>query len=383
MSHPENRIPSHDTANEESSSESPLLSVANTGTQDDGSENDDPATETSGESGNDEEHGDDENGNEEHHAGEEHGDDHGGEHGEAASPMDVYLDPNDLIHHVQDTHYFEFPAPNLKYKDTIKVHIPNPLGFTDENPAIAVPENDFVSPITFRPTKFMVLEVIGAVLIAVVFIRFANKIKNGERPKGRFSNFLEAMIVFVRDDIVRPAIGTKDANRYLPFIWTIFFFVLTLNLFGMIPFMGTATGALGCTAALALITFCIVLGAGMKRLGVVGFWKAQAPHMELPPAMQYTLVPAIWAIEVFGLFIKHLVLAVRLFANMFAGHLVLAVFIAFIGVTWGQWLLIGVMPASIIASVLISLLEILVALIQAYVFAFLASLFIGAAIHPH
>ncbi len=83
------------------------------------------------------------------------------------------------------------------------------------------------------------------------------------------------------------------------------------------------------------------------------------------------------------MFIKHIVLAVRLFANMFAGHLVLGAFVAFIGVTWGTWLVIGVLPGSIVASVLISLLELLVALIQAYVFAFLASLFIGAALHPH
>ena len=99
--------------------------------------------------------------------------------------------------------------------------------------------------------------------------------------------------------------------------------------------------------------------------------------------MKVPMVTGIWLIEIFGLFIKHMVLAVRLFANMFAGHMVLAVMVGFIGAAWGlsiNWL---VTPAAIGSSVAISLLEVLVAFIQAYVFAFLTALFIGSAIHPH
>ena len=118
-------------------------------------------------------------------------------------------------------------------------------------------------------------------------------------------------------------------------------------------------------------------------MGFVGFMKAQAPHLDINPALKMVLLPMIWAIEMFGLFIKHMVLAVRLFANMFAGHLVVGVFVAFIGVTWGSALIWGVAPVTILASVAINLLELLVAFIQAYVFAFLTSLFIGTAIHPH
>jgi F-type H+-transporting ATPase subunit a len=169
----------------------------------------------------------------------------------------------------------------------------------------------------------------------------------------------------------------------LPFLWTIFFFILTLNLLGLIPLLGSATGSVSVTGALALSTFAVVMYSGMKKMGVAGFWKAQAPHMDLPAAMKYVLVPTIWVIEVFGLFVKHLVLAVRLFANIFAGHLVLAVFVAFIGVAWNHYLSIGVIPTVIGASLAINLLELLVALIQAYVFTFLSALFIGAALHPH
>ncbi len=335
-----------------------------------------------------------------HAASQESGDDHGhaGDAHAVTDPMDHYLEPGHLIHHVQDTYYFEFPSVSfgpvntepgkngplgLQATETFKINIPFGLNEAEHHPVIDVPDNNYVSPLYLRPTKFMVLEVIAAILIFVLFTYLARHIKNGDRPQGRLANLLESLVLFVRDDIGRPSIGSQDANRFLPFLWTVFFFVLTLNLMGMIPFMGTATGALGCTVALAGITFAIVLGAGMKRLGVLGFWKAQAPHVDVPFLMKVTLVPIIWAIEVFGLFIKHMVLAVRLFANMFAGHLVLAVFVGFIGVTWGTWFAAGVLPASIGASVMISLLELLVALIQAYVFAFLSALFIGAALHPH
>ncbi len=227
----------------------------------------------------------------EEHAADEHAAD---EH--SADPMDHYLDPKHMIEHVQDTNYFELPAfLRFEFSDDKIIKIPIPFAATKETkPVIAVPENEYISPVYLRPTKFMILEVVAAVIIFVLFTYLARQIKNGDRPKGKLANMLESLVVFIRDEVARPAIGKKDADRYLPFIWTIFFFILTLNLFGMIPLMGTATGALGCTIALALITFAIVLGSGMKRLGVVGFWKAQAPHMDLPAPMKLTLVPVIW-----------------------------------------------------------------------------------------
>ena len=312
------------------------------------------------------------------HAGEHaHGfDGHGdGGHG-AQTAMDYYMDPGHLFAHVQDATYFEVPK---FISSTGHIDIPNITGFTKASPMIGTAEKPFF---VGRPTKFMILELLAALLISVAFIWLARKVgTKGERPKGKLWNMLESMVLFIRDDIARPTIGAAHADRYLPFLLTLFFFILALNLFGMIPFMGSATGALGVTAVLALTTFAVVLGAGMKRLGVVGFLKAQVPHLD--GTIGKVLTPPIWCIEIFGLFIKHFVLAIRLFANMFAGHLVLAVFLGFIGVAWGGAMVYGVAPVVVIASIALSLLELFVAFLQAFVFTFLASLFIGAALHPH
>ena len=152
----------------------------------------------------------------------------------------------------------------------------------------------------------------------------------------------------------------------------------------MIPFVGSATGSLAVTAALALVTFLVVVGSGMQKMGAVGFLKAQVPHMELPAGMGMALVPLMFVIEIFGFLVKHGVLAIRLFANMFAGHLVLAIFLAFIGVVSTSTVLYSVVsPVAVIAAIALSLLELFVAFLQAYVFTFLASLFIGSAQHAH
>jgi F-type H+-transporting ATPase subunit a len=163
-----------------------------------------------------------------------------------------------------------------------------------------------------------------------------------------------------------------------------FFFILTLNLFGMIPMLGSATGAIQVTIAFALLTFLVVVGSGMKKMGVVGFLKAQVPHMDLPAILAVFLLPMIFVIEIFGLLVKHFVLAVRLFANMFAGHLVLAVFIGFVGVVWTSGALFYTIgPVSFLAALGLSLLELFVAFLQAYLFTFLSALFIGSAQHAH
>ena len=125
------------------------------------------------------------------------------------------------------------------------------------------------------------------------------------------------------------------------------------------------------------------IGAGMVKWGPIGYFAAQIPHMDLPWIMAIFLKPMILAIEILGVCIKHGVLAVRLLANMFAGHLVLAVVVGFVGAAAGSVLWYGVMPASVLGAVALSLLEILVAFLQAYIFTFLSALFIGMAMHPH
>ena len=132
-----------------------------------------------------------------------------------------------------------------------------------------------------------------------------------------------------------------------------------------------------------MIAFSAVLGTGMVKLGVVGFWKAQVPPMELPLVLAIFLLPMIFAIEVLGLCIKHFVLAVRLLANMVAGHLVLAVIIAFILVSARSVAFFAVAPASVLGATALMMLELFVACLQAYIFTFLTALFIGTAVHPH
>ena len=352
----------------------------------------------SNESGHDSEAG----GHDHEEDGHDHeGDGHGHE-GDAVSTADwnddidlamgYYLGPDNLIGHVQDSDHFELPAfpPWGEGMMKGKLSIPQISPYTDESPMMgengsvwAYQKNDFIGPVTFQPTKFVVLELIGALIVAAVFIPYARRIKSGNRPVGRFWNVIDVMVCYIRDEVAMPGIGSADAKRFLPFIWTIFFFVLTLNLLGMVPGLGAATGSISVTAALAISVFFVVMSTGIKKMGFAGFLKAQAPHLDINPVLKIILIPMIWGIEVFGLLIKHAVLAVRLFANMFAGHLVVGVFVAFIGVTWHTPLIWGVGPAVIVATILVSILELLVAFIQAYVFAFLTSLFIGAAIHPH
>jgi F-type H+-transporting ATPase subunit a len=315
---------------------------------------------------------------------EEHGDDHGHE---AESNMDWFLGKDHLISHTQDQLYFEMPSLKANAEDPGKKwYIPQPFKWTKEHPLVKQPEGkagEFVGPVTFQITKYVVLQLLAGLLVCGPFIWLGKKIQTGQPPTGKLWNMLEAVVMFLRDDVCKAAIGSADYKRFLPLIWTVFFFVLTMNLMGMFPLLGTPTGNISVTSALALSIFGVVLFSGMKRLGVVGFWKAQAPHMDLPGAMKIPMTVGIWAIEVFGLFIKHLVLAVRLFANMFSGHMVLAVLVGFIGAFWGTTLGWVVTPAAIGGSVALNLLELLVAFIQAYVFAFLSALFIGAAIHPH
>lgn len=315
------------------------------------------------------------------HAGDSHDGHHAADMNSMAGRKAYFLDPDHLLGHVQDTDYFEYPWFFHDPDSPSKVYLPNPLGYTDANPMIKAPAGaeKFINNTTFAPTKFVVLELVAAVLIAAVFIPYAKRVRTGGRPEGRFWNLIDVVVCYVKDQIAVPAIGKSDSKRFLPLLWTVFFFVLTLNLFGMVPGLGAATGSLTVTAALALVVFGVVIGTGSKKMGVLGFWKAQVPHMDLPAALGVILVPMIWAIEVFGLFVKHVVLAVRLFANMFAGHLVLAVFVAFVGVIGTYWAGIAVGPAVLA----ISLLELMVAFIQAYVFTFLTALFIGAAVHPH
>jgi len=237
----------------------------------------------------------------------------------------------------------------------------------------------------FQITKYMVLEWLVAVLMVIIFVPLARRVASGNPVRGRLGNMFEAMLVFLRDEVARPAIGRHDADRFLPYIWTAFFFILFCNLMGMLPWAGSPTGSLAVTGALAAIAFSMVIGAGMRRHGTVKFWIGMVPQVEVPLVLAAFLIPMLLAIEVAGLLIRHSVLAVRLLANMFAGHLVLAVVIGFIASSANLYLVLwlGVSAGSVFGAAALNLLELLVAFLQAYIFTFLSAVFIGMAIHQH
>jgi F-type H+-transporting ATPase subunit a len=272
----------------------------------------------------------------------------------------------------------------------------------------------------FQLTKFMVLELIAVGLILLIYIPLARKIRGGQPPKGTFWNFFEVFLTFIRDEVAKPNIqephhhhddghghahhdhghedhghghdhaaavtapGVHFSDKYVPFLWTVFLFILFNNLLGMIPFLGSPTGSFTVTVVLAIITFFYMHGSAVLRHGLVGYVKTYIPNVDAPPAISVLLVPMIFGIEVFGAFIKCFVLAVRLFANIFAGHLVLAFIMLFIYMARNQsmFLFWPVSIASVLGVIALSLLELFVAFLQAFVFTYLTAIFLGAVLNP-
>jgi F-type H+-transporting ATPase subunit a len=271
----------------------------------------------------------------------------------------------------------------------------SPLDHVLDHPTIEVPwyslpkmvrEFELGSFLGIQITRFMVMELVAAILMLLILIPVVRHIVRNPVSRGRVPNMFEAMLLFIRDDVARPSIGGHGADHFLPYLWTVFFFVLFNNLLGMFPGGASPTGNVNVTAALALMTLLVVIFSGMRELGVAGYWIAIVPHMDVPKIMKPFLWGLMFMIEVAGLLIRHVVLAIRLFANMFAGHVVLSVILGFIlmaEMSTKVWPFLVVMPTSIIGVILLSLLELFVAFLQAYIFTFLSAIFIGSAVHPH
>lgn len=232
-------------------------------------------------------------------------------------------------------------------------------------------------------TKYTILMFIAAALILLIYVPIARRARTGEPPKGLFWNAFESLLTFIRDQVAKPYLH-EDADKYVPFLWTLFLFILFCNLLGMFPFGGSPTASMAVTLGLAIITFFAIHGAAVAKMGLGHYLKSYVPHIDVPYGLGYFIVPMIVVIEWFGNFIKAFVLAVRLFANMFAGHTVLAVILMFIvmvkDLAW--YMFWPVTIASVLMVTAISLLELFVAFLQAFIFTFLASLFMGAALHP-
>ena len=263
-------------------------------------------------------------------------------------------------------------------------HGHNPLEHVIDHPSLEFPfAGEVMLPRIqgFQVTRFMVMELVAAGLLVLILVPLTRHVARNRVSRGPFWNAFEALLLFIRDGVARPSIPGHAADEYVPFLWTMFFFILFSNLLGMIPGGASATGNINVTGVLALLTLGTVVVAGVRASGPAGFWLNLVPHLDVPAPLKLVLWPLMFVIEVAGLLIRHTVLAVRLFANMLAGHIVLAVILGFaIQASRGFQYLVA--PASVLGVVALSLLELLVAFLQAYIFTFLAALFIGSAAHP-
>ena len=193
------------------------------------------------------------------------------------------------------------------------------------------------------------------------------------------SVLMEEYVSFIRGGIVLPNMG-EEGRGMLPYFCTLFLFILTVNLAGMIPEMKTATSNISVTAALALCSGALIVGSGLKFHGLVGFLKGFVPS-----GTPWWLVPLIFPLELISLVIKVCVLAIRLFANMLSGHMVLIclLLIIFIVGEMSKWAGAGALLPAMGLEIFMTCLELLVAFLQAYVFTLLTAIFAGSVIHTH
>lgn len=253
-----------------------------------------------------------------------------------------------IMHHIMDSRAIELPFLG-------EVHIP---------------QFPIIFGIDLTPTKHVVFMWLAALLVLLVFALVASKYKKSIIPRG-IANFFEILVVFVKDEIAKPTIG-HGYEKFLPYLLTVFFFILFGNFLGLIPYSATFTSNLAVTATLAALTFIVTQVGGMIHNGVWGYIKGLVPH-----GIPWWMMPIMIPVEFLGLFTKPFALAIRLFANMLAGHTVI---LALIGLIFFLGTL-AVAPLSVAFALFIYLLEILVAIIQAYIFTMLSSLFIGMAVH--
>jgi F-type H+-transporting ATPase subunit a len=231
-------------------------------------------------------------------------------------------------------------------------------------------------------TKNTLSLLLSITLLLWILISVAKKYvrRKNQAPKG-LQSWIEPVIFFVRDDIARPSIGHRY-KRYMPYLLTLFFFILVNNLMGLIPifpFGANVTGNIAITMVLALITFSIIIFSSNKH-----YWI----HIVNPPGVPLWLkipIPLMPFVEVLGFFIKPLVLMIRLFANITAGHIVIVGFFSLIFLFGSMNIALGygISVISVAFTIFMSFLELLVAFIQAYVFTLLSALYIGMAIEKH
>ena len=263
----------------------------------------------------------------------------------------------DIAHHIGNAHEIETPFGILHLPQWEPIRVG---GFA----------------IDLSPTKHLVFMLVAATIVALTFLLSARSVARAQalgRPAKGFAGSMEALALYIRQEVVLPNVG-HHGEGYAPYLLTLFFFILVMNILGLLPWGATATGNISVTAALALMAFVTIEVAGMRTLGWKGYLNT---IFYLPPGLPGPLKPIMLIImtpvEIIGKLSKPFALAVRLFANMTAGHVLV---LALIGLTFlFQSYLVGV-AASVLATG-VMLLELFVAFLQAFVFTLLTSVFIG------
>jgi F-type H+-transporting ATPase subunit a len=267
----------------------------------------------------------------------------------------------DFMHHIQDSREWELPFGGA-------LHFPEKGSW-------------MVGGIDLTPTKHVLFLGIAALLTLLTLLGGAALASRAERglTAGKRHNAIEALVLFVRNEVVMPNVG-HGGEKFAPFVCTLFFFILFANLLGLIPYGSTATANISVTAALALITFVVAEIGGLLALGPKHYWGTlYFVPKGMHPAAGHVMATLLFPIELIGKFTRPFALAIRLMANMTAGHIVLLAIISLIFVFGSYAIAVG----PVLMAVAITFLELFVAFLQAFIFAVLTSVFIGLVRHAH
>ncbi|MCF4100671.1 F0F1 ATP synthase subunit A [Gillisia sp. M10.2A] len=332
------------------------------------------------------------------------------EHGEAQESKKKFNATDMIMHHIGDSHGWHFfgegensftlPLPVILYTengvvsfmssefhhDTEGHHVVEKDGMRFVNYHEKIYQlNEGADTVEFdaehhpvnasRPWDFSVTKNVAAMFLTVVlmllffFSLSKHHKKNTHAPKG-FNNILETLVLFVRDEIAVPQIGEKKYMKFMPFLLTVFFFIWITNLLGLLPGAANVTGNIAVTVSLGLFTLALILINGNKD-----FWQ----HTFWMPGIPTFVKPILMVVEVIGLIIKPVALMIRLFANITAGHIIILSLIGLIFILEST----GVAGISVPFALFITILELLVAFLQAFIFTMLSALFIGMAVAEH
>jgi len=293
-----------------------------------------------------------------------------------------------IMHHIADSHEWEFshgvvlPLPVILYSSDRGIEVFSSSNFHNEHHEYngyhlehgdsekIVPVDEARTVYDFSITKNVASMLLSAVILILIFTSIGKSYQRnkGKAPKG-FQSAMEVIILFIRDDVVKPNVGPKY-EKYLPYLLTLFFFILVNNILGLLPGSANLTGNIAVTMTLAILTFIVV------HLNANGnYYK----HLVRPTGVPIPLLLIMIPVEIVGVFMKPFSLMVRLFANMTAGHIILLSLFGLIFIFQS----FAIAPVISLFALFLNFIEIMVAFIQAFIFTLLSSMYIGSAIEEH